>query len=200
MKNLYLSLFLIVFSVQSIASTVISRLFLDPPEPSVNILSFEDKDYIKNQLDFITVIRNKKIGRFQSLFKFQITLSNGNSHLRVIFEQTEHSLIKMHMVGVEVNDNGTPMTAVQDKKTKRITLFNPLDRKKLKDLPNKTFHRADSSFMKVSVTGLQNRTLKIDIKLGEEVESYLVDVNFGINSIDVAHLAGELNLLNFIYQ
>ena len=104
------------------------------------------------------------------------------------------------MVGVEVNDNGTPMTAVQDKKTKRITLFNPLDRKKLKDLPNKTFHRADSSFMKVSVTGLQNRTLKIDIKLGEEVESYLVDVNFGINSIDVAHLAGELNLLNFIYQ
>lgn len=54
--------------------------------------------------------------------------------------------------------------------------------------------------MKVSVTGLQNRTLKIDIKLGEEVESYLVDVNFGINSIDVAHLAGELNLLNFIYQ
>lgn len=130
MKNLYFSLFLTIFSVQSIASTVISRLFLEPPEPSVNVLRFEGKEHIKNQIDFITIIRNKKMGGFQSFLKFQITLSNRNSHLRIIFEQAEHCLLKMHMVCVEVNDNGPPVTAVQDTKTKKITLLNSPDRKK----------------------------------------------------------------------
>jgi hypothetical protein len=54
--------------------------------------------------------------------------------------------------------------------------------------------------MKVKVTGLQERTLKIDINIGDQIESYLVDLNFGINSVDIGHLSGELNLLNLTYE
>jgi len=200
MKNLYLLLLLITFSASSVASTVISKLFLAPPQSSVNILSFYDIDQVKNKLELTARIGLKTISKTQDLLKFQIKLQNGDSNLYVIFEQLADNQLKMHTVGVEVNDNGTPMTAVQDKKTKKITLLNPPTRKKLKNLPNKVFNLVSTSYIKVAITGLQERTIKIDIKVGEQIETYLVDVNFGINSIDIGHLSGELNLLNLTYE
>ncbi len=200
MKNLYLLLLLITFSTSSVASTVISKLFLESPQSAANILSFEDIDQVKNKLEFTAWIRAKAINKTQNLLKFKITLKNSNSNLHIVFEQLANNQLKMHMVGVEVNDNGTPMTAVQDKKTKKITLLNPPERKKLTELPNKSFEIKSFSTMKIAVTGLQERTLKIDINIGNQIESYLVDVNFGINSVDIGHLSGELNLLNLTYE
>jgi len=200
MKNLYLFLLLITFSASSVASTVISKLFLESPQSAANILSFEDIDQVKNKLEFTAWIRAKTINKTQSRLKFKIRLQNSNSNLHIVFEQLANNQLKMHMVGVEVNDNGTPMTAIQDKKTKKITLLNPPERKKLTELPNKSFEIKSFSTMKVAVTGLQERTLKIDINIGNQIESYLVDVNFGINSVDIGHLSGELNLLNLTYE
>lgn len=92
------------------------------------------------------------------------------------------------------------MTAVQDKNTKKITLLNPPERKILTELPNTSFEIKSFSTMKVAVIGLQVRTLKVDINIGDQIESYLVDLNFGINSVDIGHLSGELNLLNLTYE
>ena len=200
MKNLYLSLFLILFSAPSSASDVISKLFLAPPQSSVNILSFYDSDKIKNQLNFTAVIRDETISTIKSPLEFQIKLSDDDSHLQIIFEQSSKNKLTMEMIGEDVNDNGIPMTAVSDKKTKKITLLNPPTRKKLKNLPNKVFNLASTSYMKVLITGLQNRAIKIDIKIGEQIETYLIDVNFGINRVDIGHLSGELNLFNFTYE
>nr|ALK44367.1 hypothetical protein [Colwellia sp. C1] len=200
MKNIHLFLFLFVFYVPYSSSSVISKLFLESPQSATNILSFEDIDQVKNSLEFTSWIRVKTIDKTQSRLKFQVSLKNGNSHLRIIFEQLANNKLKMHMVGVEINDNGIPMTAVKDKKTQKITLLNPPERKKLTELPNKSFEIKSFSTMKVAVTGLQERTLKIDINIGNQIESYLVDVNFGINSVDIGHLSGELNLLNLTYE
>ena len=200
MKNIYLLLLLTIFTAPSAASTVISKLFLTPPKSSVNILSFYDIDKIKNQLNFTAIIRDQTIGIIKSPLKFKIKLSDDDSNLQIIFEQPSKDQLTMHMIGVEVNDHGTPMTAVQDKKTKKITLLNPPTRIKLEGLPHKAFNLASTSYLKVAITGLQNRAIKIDIKIGEQIETYLVDVNFGINSVDIAHLSGELNLFNFTYE
>lgn len=200
MKNLYLSLLLIMLSAPSSASDVISKLFLAPPQSSVNILSFYDSDKVKNQLNFTAVIRDQTIGTVKSPLEFTIKLNNDDSYLQIIFEQPSKNQLTMRMIGIDVDDHGTPMTAVQNKKTKKISLLNPPTRKKSKGLPNKAFNLASTSYMKVAITGLQNRAIKIDIKIGEQIEMYLVDVNFGINRVDIAHLSGELNLFNFTYE
>jgi len=189
-----------MLSAPSSASDVISKLFLAPPQSSVNILSFYDSDKVKNQLNFTAVIRDQTIGTVKSPLEFTIKLNNDDSYLQIIFEQPSKNQLTMRMIGIDVDDHGTPMTAVQNKKTKKISLLNPPTRKKSKGLPNKAFNLASTSYMKVAITGLQNRAIKIDIKIGEQIEMYLVDVNFGINRVDIAHLSGELNLFNFTYE